>query len=298
MDCVVGDVLYEGKCVRGRQCKVIYCPACGYIHLHPKPSEEDLQEYYRTEYYGREKPDYDAEQRRQDDYLREVTREKVSVLRPGPGVLALDVGCGRESLWVEEMRLNSDGFIGYGMDPSFDRPCEIVEGFYVANSWQHLDATVERTAPGKKFDFVNLSFVLEHVVNPAEVLVNCWKRMEPHAKICVEVPNDFSGLQMDLWQNEGAPHWVSTPDHVNYWWPKHMMRMLKRCGFGNLQVRTTHPVEKFISEGHDYRTNKEAADFLVSERGKRQKIWRESGQSKNSFFGRTFWVVAEKGLMG
>ena len=63
---------------------------------------------------------------------------------------------------------------------------EVVEGFFNAETAPTLGS----------FDAVHLNNVLEHIPDPIELLILARECLEPGGILCVNVPNDFSPLQI------------------------------------------------------------------------------------------------------
>jgi len=149
-----------------------------------------------------------------------------------------------------------------------------------------------------KWDIINLSFVLEHVLNPLEILDQCKGRLATGGVVIVESPWDFSPLQQGIRKGGEQAWWVSSPDHVNYFTKQSAMKLMGRVGVGDfitpfngdVRASSTYPVELFIASGLDYRVNEKARQAIRDHRKNLQVLWRESGMSKTGV-GRTFWLV-------
>lgn len=283
--------LYVGKCVRGRETRVAFCSGCGYAHVFPKPTEEEMAEYYKSAYYAQEKPAYSADQDRIGEYLDVVNQEKLLALglprtTPRP---AIDVGCGRETRWME--RLKEHGYVCSGVDPCVHDGKEEINGFKVYSSLDFWRGPVyEDWCPAY---VITLNFVLEHVVDPRKVLLDCRKFMFDGGRLLVEVPEDFTDRQRGICRAGETPWWVSTPDHVNYFNRGSLEGLLNSCGFHVEIMRSTWPVESLLAGGHDYRVDPEAKKLAVSCRAERQRRWWALGLSASKS-GRTVWCVARK----
>lgn len=80
------------------------------------------------------------------------------------------------------------------------------------------DGLQELIAEGRQFDVLWLDNVLEHVLDPAELLRRCRRLIRPGGVLLVDVPNDFSPLQQHLLAvgHIDHPFWVALPDHLSY----------------------------------------------------------------------------------
>ena len=288
MNCF-GPTKFLGKCVRGRDAKIISCVPCGFKHLHPKPTEEELREYYKQEYFGKEKSDYSAEHNTIDPYWQMVYWEQCEALGSWsnlrkPMWKLLDVGCGRDPVFLRYALKHGQAApsCSTGMDPSLEEKTDLV-----CTSWEEVDQR------GHDWNLVNLGFVLEHAANPCEVLYNCWSRLELGGRLLVEVPFDYNPVQAHR-PSGMPPWWVSTPDHINYFTPESLKGLLRRCGFWCKLERTTYPVELLKLHGYDYSTDSSVGPQLNERRSHLQEFWRDSGMSQQTTIGRTVWIIAEK----
>ena len=60
-----------------------------------------------------------------------------------------------------------------------------------------------------RFDFINLGNILEHVVDPIDLLQKCKVLLAKSGVLRVKVPNDFSELQLSLVDNNLAnENWI------------------------------------------------------------------------------------------
>ena len=229
---------------------VVECRACGFKHVLPLPSEEELREVYRHEYYLREKPDYLARVAEDADWWREVWDDRYALfereLAPGRRAI-LDVGSGPGSFLV---RGRERGWQPLGIEPSA-RAAEharalglsVVEGF--------LTRELARELP--RFDVVHMSEVLEHLPDPRATLVLAHELLDCGGLVCVSVPNDYNPLQRALREVRGfSPWWLAPPHHLNYFDFDALGSLLERAGFDVLQRTTSFPMELFLLMGEDY----------------------------------------------
>jgi SAM-dependent methyltransferase len=78
--------------------------------------------------------------------------------------------------------------------------------------------TLNGLTGGAPYDVVWLDNVLEHVVDPAQMLTDIRKLTSPFGILVIEVPNDFSRTQKALLSSGqiSRPFWVVMPDHLSY----------------------------------------------------------------------------------
>lgn len=293
-----GETVYKGKCVRGRQVEVIDCVACGFKHLHPRTSQKELAAYYERNYFSTEKPDYAATSGTASEYQRLVDIDKFKAAHKDGVPDILDYGCGPNAPFLQNLRWHGALFDGYGYEPSQK---EADRRWQLCGSVTDVICCVNSLKPwfdrGTTFDIVHMGFVLEHVANPFEELLAAKRLLKPGGRLVIEVPNDFSPIQMQLWEKlDGVPWWVSSPDHQNYWDDNSLERVLGRCGFSVIdRMATTYPVELFLAHGADYRKDKAAQQQVVALRADLQRIW-SLCRPGTTQLGRTIWMVVKKGI--
>jgi SAM-dependent methyltransferase len=228
---------------------VIDCEACGFRHIIPIPTAEELEHVYREEYYSTEKPLY-LKRMEEDlpwwnlsygdryDSFEELLPKGRRILDvgSGPGYFLL---CGKKRKWRT-----------LGVEPSsraaaYSRKLglKIVEDFL----------TEKLACKLGKFDVVHMSEVLEHIPDPAGLLEVTNNLLNPGGLLCVVIPNDYSPFQYVLRKAAGyEPWWVSPPHHINYFDAVSLENLLKRVGFNVVLRESTFPIDMFLLMGDKY----------------------------------------------
>jgi SAM-dependent methyltransferase len=168
---------------------LIHDPSRDLTWAAPAPSPEDLSRFYRETYrtlMQKQKglalylasPNYRAQARSQASWLAD---------RVGQLGAILDVGAAY-GLFLNEVRHQMPGLERYAVEPDQDAPTELSN---VAVLETDFDAfwRGERFSQGQ-FDAINLSHVLEHMLNPSEALANLRRLLKPGGYLQVETPND------------------------------------------------------------------------------------------------------------
>lgn len=267
--------------------RVIECQECGFKHVDPLPSAEQLTAYYRDHYYQQVKPfNYGAVtteylQRNitrtlQNQQYRNTYEKTVELLREKGTTnrVLLDIGAGNSILAV---LYQHEGWRCVVVEPNAEAAdflrkhrLDVIER-YVYDMTQFADDT---------FDFINLRFVLEHIVNPIKMIQEICRVLKPGGVFRVCVPNDFSVGQLAYHEyvgNDEIP-WVATPDHINYFTFESMNRLLERCGLLESYRTTTFPVELLLLGGIDYYNNKEESSKVGAFIKHFQNAWEQTGR--------------------
>jgi hypothetical protein len=98
-----------------------------------------------------------------------------------------------------------------------------------------------------------LNNVLEHLPDPIGLVSLARNLLEPGGLICINIPNDFSPMQIAGQSAVKAePWWVAPPHHLNYFDFDSAQRFLEKLGFKVVERTTSFPMELFLMMGEDY----------------------------------------------
>ncbi|MFO1248314.1 MAG: class I SAM-dependent methyltransferase [Alphaproteobacteria bacterium] len=231
---------------------VIDCRACGFRHIDPLFSDEELKKFYDGEFYEKERPDYFA--RAEADkawwmlrYHHYFELLEAHAPKPGQARRLLDIGSG-PGYFLEAGR--DRGWDVLGFEPSriaaeytAGRGIAVVNDFFSAGK-----------AKGRGlFDAVSMNLVLEHLRDPIALVEEAKAMLAPGGLLFVSSPNDFNPLQMVLWQKMGLkPWWVVPKHHLNYFDHESARRFFTARGLKTLHQEGSYPLENFILSGRNY----------------------------------------------
>ena len=104
----------------------------------------------------------------------------------------------------------------------------------------------------KKYQLILMDNVLEHVLEPLDVLKTVRELLAPGGVLIVEVPNDFSVLQMRLLESGRipAPFWVVSPDHVSYFNHQGLRALAKDVGLEQCALMSDFPIDFALCNEH------------------------------------------------
>jgi SAM-dependent methyltransferase len=229
---------------------VIDCVSCGFAHLWPKPTAQELAEYYAQSFYETHSPkDWAEKEAKEQPYWEIEYADRLASFSDflgKPSGKLLDGGCGGG--WLLSYAAARNWQV-VGVEPSHSMwERAIQRGSVLLGTFPGVD--VSSHAP---FDAIHLKLVMEHVSDPLEVFEAAREALRPGGVIAVQVPNDFNPLQVaakklldkDAW-------WVVHPVHVNYFNFDSLERTLRRCGFEPRMREGTFPMESFLMQGIDY----------------------------------------------
>ena len=243
---------HHGDCIfSSNETDIIDCQYCGFAHVQPLPSDDDLTHFYQESFYDSEKPDYLRHAQEDLEWIKLNASDRYEVLEVELGVdrrSLLDVGCGPGFfLDVGQDR----GWNVMGIEPS-KYACDFVRtrGLDVKNTMFNINFASNHK---DLFDAVHLCNVLEHVPHPAELIQNIKTVLAPGGLVCITVPNDFNLLQKNLVEQLNyPPYWISPKHHLNYFSYDTIESLLGRHGFECFGREASFPLEMFLLMGDDY----------------------------------------------
>jgi SAM-dependent methyltransferase len=225
--------------------------ALGFHEAVPKPSSDALAAHYAGKYYQNPQGSYAASYLPEEiAYFHNIARvAEATARRHGLEKTLFDVGCGEGYF--------SQAFVGFGWAVS---ACDfsdfgvtrhnpsLLPGFTAGDLYGVIKA---RAAEGKQYGLVNLQNVLEHVLDPVQLLHDIKPLFARKAAVRLRVPNDYSAFQMALMaRGDTGPTWFAPPEHLSYFDRQGLLNLLAHCGYRVLSVQTGFPIEVFLSNPH------------------------------------------------
>lgn len=225
---------------------VIDCRACGFRHIDPLLSDEELQKFYDGEFYEKERPDYFARAEADKEWWMLRYHHYYELLEAhAPGRRILDIGSG-PGYFLEAGRMRGWDVLGFepsriAADYTAGRGIAVVNGFFSADKAQG------------PFDAISMNLVLEHLRDPIGLVEQAMSVLAPGGLLFVSSPNDFNPLQMVLWRKMGfAPWWVVPKHHLNYFDHESAKRFFTARGLKTLHQEASYPLENFLLAGRNY----------------------------------------------
>ena len=209
----------------------MYCRACQLGQLAPLPNAEELEALYASPHYfaGSDRIGYADYLSDAPQFARTFRLKAERLLRYGPVQNLLEVGCGPGYFLHAALAAGVPHVVGvdrnrWAIDEAWRGGLEAYVG--------SLDAVPrERT-----FDAVVMLDLLEHIADPVAFLAEVRARLSPGGRVFIMTPNIRS-----LLARVSGRRWVSlkVPEHVYYYSPRSIRRLLESAGFAVLSVRGT-----------------------------------------------------------
>lgn len=223
-----------------------------YIQLSVKPTPDELGVYYKNIYFQQSKGSYQRKYSKAElHYINNcniaivncVERIARSNIR---GKTFLDLGAGEG--WALKTFYNA-GCVVTGVDFTSFAISRFNKGLKKYFFEDDIINFVNKCISTKrKFDIVNLTNVIEHVIEPEKLLFSIKKLLSRKGIIVVTFPNDFSELHNLLLSKRliSHPFWVASPDHISYFNKESFSKMSKRLGFDQLLFCADFPIDLFL----------------------------------------------------
>lgn len=225
----------------------------GYYEAAEKPTREELEKYYRDLYYQTEEGSYLLEYDPEElAYIRGqvALRHRCLVERgwiPADAKDLLDVGCGEgHSLrYFKEQGWNVEG-LDFSIAGCERQNPDCLPFLTQGDVFENLD---RRFAEGRQYDLVMLDNVLEHVIDPPSLLAELHRLVKPGGALVLEVPNDFSRLQMTAMKRDwiDKAFWVGLPEHLSYFNAEGLRSVCAAAGWRCLSLLSDFPIDWFLA---------------------------------------------------
>lgn len=237
----------------------------GYYYTDPLPSEEDINKYYKEEFYQKPKPrinDSSLDVRDRDSefynfwydfYLDLINDNKAETKLEALDLV--DLGCGYgHFLKYAKMHNNFRTLKGVEPFPEF-------LDYVVSESIEGEVSTLENFSllSKEKYNVVTMINVLEHLRKPESVLRNISGNLLVEGGVLlIQVPNDFNIIQkIAVEKNKNDNWWFCPPQHLSYFSPNSLENLLIDCGFSKIKCYCSFPIDMFLLMGKDYITKPE-----------------------------------------
>jgi SAM-dependent methyltransferase len=211
--------------------RIMMCRRCAMAMVRPRPNDDWFNQFYRDQfwplYIGSRFADLN------DMYVRDQCSERShqiwDAIAPFLNFFPknyLDIGCGQGAM-LAEFRTRYPNTCCNGVEPSVDAAeyCFNRHGFRV--NTVACDSLRAGELPGP-FDLITLIHVLEHVLNPVDVLARAVQRLSDGGLMYVEVPD----LLSDRWSGKDFFHIA----HISYFSEVALRNLFLRCGLEVLGV--------------------------------------------------------------
>lgn len=249
--------------------KYVTNPIYGYYEITPKPTEEELRDYYEKKYYQDEHASYaKSYEERELQYFKNKIAQKNFVVQQilGDGSKhLLDVGCGEGFTLDYYNRLGWQvtgvDFSDFGLKQNHPH---LTDHLKQGNIFDEIEKLVES---GNRYDVVWLDNVLEHVIDPKELVAQYRRLTAINGVLVIEVPNDYSDFQQALIAEGkvGRKYWEAYPDHLSYFSRESLAKLVEAGGFATHKIISDFPIEWYLPNPNSNYVNNKAVGKAAHE---------------------------------
>mgnify|MGYP001293295777 CR=1 FL=1 len=236
---------------------------CGFYEVSPKPTELELQKFYKKKYFQNDIQYQHKYDEQELNYINIMIKRKFDLLHSvqsfntnNPASLEVGIGEGWTLSYMSQL-----GFDVLGLDytdyavknhnPSISN--KIITG----NPIITIDKLISE---GKKYELIWLDNVLEHSPNPVDLLYKLNTLGKINSNLVIEVPNDYSIIQLECLERGFIKNkfWECPPEHLCYFSPESLKRLCKVCGWNFCSGIADFPVDIFLFNKYsNYNSNTE-----------------------------------------
>jgi len=241
---VCGGRVADRPFVQNRLVTLYPCTSCGGLSVQPRPSAEalasihDSESYFNHPYFEHRRLATDAVERRCQEIFKRIGKAiDLASLR---GARHLDVGCDTGEFLSAASRLCGTTPIGI----------DVAHRAIAVAKQRGLDAhccSLEDAAPEiSNAKLITLIDLIEHVTDPAALLMQVRRRLADDGICYIETPNFKSSIygvgRMLTRLTGGRPPWISErlfpAEHVQYLTVGGVRRMAAAAGFEVVDIST------------------------------------------------------------
>lgn len=201
------------------------CQDCGLVFLNPRPTVNELMDFYPASYVAYTKPlDKERKIKRMDRSYGLLKRFKFMKKFVGSGNI-LDVGCATGAFLTEIHKLEPTKWNLYGLEPNKLAASIAQQASFIKVSANYLK---EADYPNNFFDVVTMWDVLEHVHSPIDTLREVRRILKPRGMLVFSTPN------LDSWDATiFKKYWVGydVPRHIHVFDNDTLQVILRKTGF-------------------------------------------------------------------
>lgn len=256
----------------------------GFYQIDPTPTQEEITKFYAEEFYTGEYKNFNDSslevQIKDKEFFNgrwsDVYENFIEIKgKINKGSSILDIGCG----WAQALLFfKQKGLDCFGFDPAIEA---VDYGCKKGLNIKHAGLEGMDVFDGKKFDFVTLVNVLEHLANPSKSIEQIKEILKPDGILFIDVPNEFNDFQTagrDIHQLKDW--WVAPPNHLNYFSRDSLCAFLTNLGFEIQLCESSFPLEIFLLFGENYVTNPDLGKKCHQKRVAFENNLRKSNKTK------------------
>jgi 2-polyprenyl-3-methyl-5-hydroxy-6-metoxy-1,4-benzoquinol methylase len=228
----------------------------GFISIKNKPTIDEQKKFYSQLYFQDEKSrpksyqdTYDQQERKHIALMNQLCLYAITKVRnewkTKPGSM-LEVGVGEGFLISYAQACGWDvtgiDFTNFGL-AKFNP--HVIDKITIGNAFDVLE-DFERQH--KRFNVCMIHNVLEHVINPRELLNSLRNLSTDNGIIVITVPNDFSEVQLKAYELGiiKKKFWINPQHHLHYFNTTNIRKFMEEMNFRIVDMYSTFPIDFFL----------------------------------------------------
>jgi len=232
----------------------------GYYSVKKLPTQEELERHYKQKYYQNESIQYshsysDDEVKYFDNkaelahyiYTSSFNRDRKSLLDVGAGE-----GFFANYFLEKDWNVTTLDYSSFGIKK---HNIKLIDTLIQGDVFKSLDTLISKK---NEYEFINLSNILEHVLDPVSLLINLKSLLSNESLLRISVPNDYSCFQEFLLSKDYSHNtWLCPPEHLHYFTFESLSNLLKSIGYEIVITMGEFPIELYLSnQSSNYVKNK------------------------------------------
>jgi 2-polyprenyl-3-methyl-5-hydroxy-6-metoxy-1,4-benzoquinol methylase len=180
-----------------------------------------------------------------DEGYYKGSREEIYQFLPSSFKTVLDIGCSEGDFLLGILN-NFPDIEAWGLDP-FANPSEITKSKFKKFISSNIEDSIKEL-PDNYFDVIFMNDVLEHLVNPEDVLLKIKSKLTKDGELISSIPNiRFIGnLKHLLWNKdfEYEDFGIRDRTHLRFYTKKSIIKMFNRLNFDIIKIQGINPHPK------------------------------------------------------
>ncbi len=211
---------------------VVCCTQCSFVYADVDANQDDYNEYYKnfSKYESLEISSGAGNSQLDEERLKEMAMDIISVIDDKNSYI-LDIGSGLGGLLkILESKEYKNLF---ALEPSINCVTYINENSKITAFQGSVLDNLERIFNGKKFDYVILSHVLEHIYDLNDAIKNIKNILSFNGKVYIEVPDSNRYKIFFV-----VPYYYFDIEHINHFNSFSLNSLMSKYGFETIKTDT------------------------------------------------------------